>query len=112
MDGTMETTPQQVHVAQPQRGGDPLPSCCEIPQGPDTVVFPRVLPRDVEADGKQTGSLKDHHCTASCAYARKEKKAGGQEADSFPFPLPKAGQFDKRTLTLGTQPVCCMTWWG
>lgn len=74
--------------AGPQRGRDPLPSCYEMPQRPDTAVFPRVMPRELEADGKQTVSLNDHKLQCQlCLHT--ERKAGGQEADRSLFPCPK-----------------------
>lgn len=69
------------------------------------------MPRELEADGKQIGSLNDHklQCQLCLCTEREELQARRQIA---PLSLPKAGDFDKRTLTLGTKPVCCLTWCG
>ena len=70
------------------------------------------MPRELEADGKQTVSLNDHKLQCQLCLRREKSWRPGDR--QIPLPLPKAGESDKRTVTLGTQLVCCLTWceWG
>lgn len=57
-----------------------------------------------EADGMQPDSLNDHKLQCQLCFTEKEERAKSQEAAAS-FPCPMAGEFDKRTLTLSTQPI-------
>lgn len=82
-----------------------LPSCCEIPQGPYTVVIPRVLPRNRRQTGSRLAPLMTTSCGASCACAqmREELEARRQSAPLFPA---MARGVDKRTQTWASSQFC------
>lgn len=95
LHGAMETTPWDRPMQHgPDKTETLFLATVKFPRDPP--VLPRVLPGELEADRKQTGSLNDRESQGRLCLYRK-RRAGGQEADSFPLPLTRAGESDRRT---------------
>ena len=79
-----------------------LPAAARFPRDQTQQYSQGCCPENWRQMGSRLAHLMTTSCSASCACAQKERRAGGWEADSSPFALPKAEGFDKRTPTLGT----------
>lgn len=81
-----------------------FPAAVRFPRDHTQQYSQRCCPENERQTVSRLAHLMTTSCSTSCAHAQKERRTGSQEADSSPFPLPKAGEFNK-SLTLGTQPI-------